>query len=188
MQFGQQSEKSRFVMDDAEQLSFFNEAEKESNAKAPEPTEEILVEAHTRKPKRTKEELAENLPVKEVICELPEKERVCGACGSEMKPIGKEYVRTELEIIPAQASVIRYYRMAYACSACEKETGEANLVKAEVPAACNEKEPRISIYSCLYDVSEVHERYASVPSGAGVEVLRSYAVQSDTGQLGDTTC
>jgi len=46
MKFGQQSEKSRFVMDNADQLSLFNEAEKESNAKAAEPTEEILVEAH----------------------------------------------------------------------------------------------------------------------------------------------
>ncbi len=78
MKFGQQSEKSRFVMDNADQMSLFNEAEKESNAKAPEPTEEILVEAHTRKQKRTKEELAESLPVKEIVCELPEEERVCG--------------------------------------------------------------------------------------------------------------
>ena len=139
MKFGQQSEKSRFVMDNADQMSFFNEAEKESNAKAPEPTEDILVEAHIRKPKRTKEELSEGLPIKEIICELPDEERVCGVCGAEMKPIGKEYVRTELEFVPAQASVIKYYRMTYACSKCEKESGEANLVKAEVPAPVMKK-------------------------------------------------
>lgn len=139
MKFGQQSEKSRFVMDNADQMSLFNEAEKESNAKAPEPTEEILVEAHTRKQKRTKEELAESLPVKEIVCELPEEERVCEVCGAEMKPIGREYVRTELEIIPAQASVIKYYRITYACAACEEETGEGCLVKADVPAPVMKK-------------------------------------------------
>ena len=41
------------------QVGIFNEAEAEQDPKAPEPTEEtILVPAHTRKPKRTMDELA----------------------------------------------------------------------------------------------------------------------------------
>ncbi len=68
--FGKSSEALKNIPDD--QLSLFNEAEKEYNAKAPEPTEGTLVKAHTRKPKRTKEEIYANVPHKEVICSLDE--------------------------------------------------------------------------------------------------------------------
>ena len=69
MMFGRSSEQLRYV-EGYDQLSFFNEAETESDASAPEPKEDILVPAHTRKAKRTKEELTENLPHKEVVVEL----------------------------------------------------------------------------------------------------------------------
>ena len=61
MMFGRSSEQLRYV-EDYEQLSFFNEAETESDASAPEPKDDILIPAHTRKAKRSKEELTENLP------------------------------------------------------------------------------------------------------------------------------
>ena len=55
--FGSSSEKQDYVMPN--QVGIFNEAEAEQDPKAPEPTEEtILVPAHTRKPKRTMDELA----------------------------------------------------------------------------------------------------------------------------------
>ena len=132
--YGQSSEKSRYVLGDENgQISLFNEAESESNCKAPEPDAETVVAEHIRKAKRTKEELAENLPVVEVICDLTEEERICGICGGELRYMGKEHVRDELEIIPAQMRVLRYIRYNYVCKECEKETGESNIVKAPVP-------------------------------------------------------
>lgn len=66
--YGQSSEKRRYVFgEDDNQTSLFNEAEVEANSKAEEPTVQTIVAAHTRKPKRTKEELAETVPVVEVV-------------------------------------------------------------------------------------------------------------------------
>lgn len=41
---------------------------------------QTIVAAHTRKPKRTKEELAQTVPVVEVVCDLDEDKRFCGIC------------------------------------------------------------------------------------------------------------
>ncbi|MCD8215841.1 MAG: hypothetical protein LUC97_09420, partial [Clostridiales bacterium] len=80
--------------------TLFNEAEKESDAAAEEPTKETLAAAHKRKAKRTKKELTEDLKhIKEVI---KLEEPVCEICVGELTPIGEEFVRSELNIIPAQ--------------------------------------------------------------------------------------
>lgn len=136
--YGQSSEKSRYVLgkdgEETAQLNLFNEAELQSNNKAPEPTPEtIRISSHERKPKRTKEELIKDLPVEEILCEIPEAERICDECGAAMRVLGKETVREELEIIPAQVRVLRYIRFSYVCSACEKETGSASIKKAATP-------------------------------------------------------
>jgi hypothetical protein len=69
--FGQSSEKKKYVMDGAEQVQLFNEAEVTQNPKAEEPTiEEVIVAAHKRKKKRTYEELTEGLPEEEILLEL----------------------------------------------------------------------------------------------------------------------
>ena len=126
--FGSSSEKLKYIFD--EQVSLFNEAEAVADEAAPDP---IIVERHTRKAKRTKEELAKDLPVKEVIHELPESERICGICEGGLKPIGKTLVRRELNIIPAQAYIAEIYEVSYGCGDCINETDEANIVKAPVP-------------------------------------------------------
>ncbi|ACV62308.1 transposase IS66 [Desulfofarcimen acetoxidans DSM 771] len=132
--YGQSSEKSKYVLgEDNNQLSLFNEAEVESNRHAPEPNK-VAVAGHTRKAKRTKEELAANLPVVEILCELEEDKLLCEECGGDLRVLGKETVREELEIIPAQVRVLRYIRQNYVCESCEKETGEATIVKAPTPA------------------------------------------------------
>jgi len=106
--YGQSSEKSKYVLgEDTNQLSLFNEAEAESNHKAPEPTK-VSVSEHIRKAKRTKEELAAEIPVVEVLCELDEEKCVCGKCSGKMRILGKEVVREELEIIPAQVRLLRF--------------------------------------------------------------------------------
>lgn len=138
MMFGRSSEQLRYV-EGYEQLSFFNEAETESDASAPEPKEDILVPAHTRKAKRTKEELTESFPHKEVIVEFKGEDKKCDVCGAELVCIGKEKLRSELNIVPAQIFVIDYCRNVYKCAECEKETGETEILKPDAPAAVMKK-------------------------------------------------
>ena len=70
--FGQSSEKKTYVLGE-DQICLFNEAELVQDHKAEEPTEEpFAVKAHTRKKKRTIAELVKNLPVEEIVLQLPE--------------------------------------------------------------------------------------------------------------------
>lgn len=140
MIFGQSSEKTKYTQEIPEQLNLFNEAEKEADAKAKEKT--IIVPRHERKAKRTHEELISDLPVEEIVLTIPEKERSCGKCGSELIPIGKEKVCDKLIIIPAQFKIERTYRESYKCGGCgssEEKDGslpdieKQTIVKAPVP-------------------------------------------------------
>ena len=133
--FGQSSEKASYVMSE-NQMSLFNEAEKCQDHKAEEPTEETLtVKAHARKKKRTIDEMAKGLPVKQILLELPEDVRICGKCGGNFKLIGKKLVRRELQIIPRQCQIVEYYSCSYACDRCEKDTGFAHIVATQAPPA-----------------------------------------------------
>ena len=67
--FGKSSKQTKYI-DGSEQLSLFNEAEKEYAAAAPEPTQETLVTAHTRKKKRTKAEITANVKHIRQVCEM----------------------------------------------------------------------------------------------------------------------
>ena len=71
----------------------------------------------------------EGTPTEVVEHRLPENERTCSACGSQMVEIGKE-VRRTLQMKPAEFWVREDVYYAYACKNCEQETGEANIVKA----------------------------------------------------------
>ena len=131
--FGQSSEKASYVMAEG-QMSLFNEAEKEQDHKAEEPTEETFtVKAHARKKKRTLEEMTANLTEKEILLELPEGQRVCGKCGGTFKAIGKKFVRHELQVIPRQVKLLAYYTVTYACDHCEKDTGFAHIANVKPP-------------------------------------------------------
>lgn len=134
--FGQSSEKQKYVMKNAKQMSFFNEAETEQNPKAPEPTEEsVTVAMHQRrkKAKRTYNELLEALPEEEVFLDLSEEQKNCPKCGMQLKRIGKKYVKSELILIPETVKILRYYTYTYACPSCEKDTGYATIRCAAAP-------------------------------------------------------
>lgn len=138
MMFGQSRENINSIYG-SEQFNLFNEAEKEYNSGADEPTEETLVKAHTRKPKRTQAEITENLPHKEVVIDLEDDEKTCDICKSELVCIGKEKLHSELNIVPAQIFVIDYYRNVYKCPECEKQTDEANIIKPKAPVSVMKK-------------------------------------------------
>ena len=131
--FGQSSEKRSYVLSE-DQMSLFNEAEICQDSKAEEPTEETLtVKAHARKKKRTIDELAKNLPVEEIIIDLPESRLTCDKCGGTFKLIGKKLVRRELIIIPQSEKILEYYSCTYACDKCEKDTGFAHIITTRTP-------------------------------------------------------
>ena len=135
--FGQSSEKSSYVLSDG-QMSMFEItgdglSEEQTPAAPPAEPEKILVPEHTRKPKRKLDELCADLPVEEVICDLPEAERF-NAQGQPLKRIGKECVRRELCREKAKAWVKVYYSVTYADPAAEQETGYADIRKAPTPA------------------------------------------------------
>jgi len=138
MLFGQSSEKTKYTEEIPDQLSLFNEAEAEANPKE----KEIVVPEHSRKAKRTHEELFENLPVEEIMLTIPEEERSCGKCGSTLVPVGKEKVCDKIIIIPAQFKIERTYRESYKCVSCgtdENKDGvlpdmeKSTIIKAPVP-------------------------------------------------------
>ena len=131
--FGQSSEKTSYVLSE-DQICLFNEAEKEQDHKAVEPTEDTFtVKAHARKKKRTLDEMTANLPEKEILLELPESQLICDKCGGKLKAIGKKFVRREMQVIPRQVKILAYYTVTYACDHCEKDTGFAHIVSAKPP-------------------------------------------------------
>ena len=142
--FGQHSEKRIYVLDDGnEQLSMFGEATidaadtSEAQAKGqqdetPDDNGEIEVSAHTRKPKRTLEELCRNLPVEERIIDLPEEEKV-NANGKPLICIGTEPIRTEIEVERTRAKVIKYFRKVYKDEAFAREYGDTPIIAPATP-------------------------------------------------------
>ena len=126
--FGKSSEQVQYI-DGSEQLSLFNEAEKESAAGAAEPTEKTLVAAHERSKKRTKEEIFKGLEHIKQVCEITP--AVCENCGEPLTEIGEVFVRSELNIIPAQVFVVDIYQKRYKCEHCSDDE-LTNIFKAPV--------------------------------------------------------
>ena len=135
--FGQSSEKRTYILNDG-QLSMFEQAGDGITEKAPEgdsaaKKKAIPVSAHTRKPKRTMEELCANIPEEEVLVDLPEREKFT-ADGRPLKCIGTDEVRTELVREPSRVYKRVYRCRVYADPRAEAETGKADIRRPHVPA------------------------------------------------------
>ena len=104
------------------QQNLFDEAEVEQDPSLLE--EETVIREHTRKKKATHEDLFKGLKVEKVVIPLPEEDQVCPVCGTQMVLIGEEYVRRELEFIPATCKVIEYYSQSYGCPSCKEGLGD----------------------------------------------------------------
>ena len=131
--FGQSSEQKNYVLG-KDQISLFNEAEDCQDHKAEEPNPDtIVIAAHERKKKRSQAEMLNHLPEEEVLLELPEEQLICGKCGGKMKPIGKKFLRHEMQIIPKQVKLLAYYTVTYVCDGCEKDTGFAHIASVKPP-------------------------------------------------------
>ena len=128
--FGRSSEQAEQMV--MEQLSFtYNEAEASASGTKAAAEKPVAVKAHERKRQsgNVLDVVPEGARTEVVEHRLPENERICSACGSELVEIGKE-VRRTLQMKPAEFWIREDVYYTYACKNCEQETGEANIVKA----------------------------------------------------------
>ena len=140
--FGSSSE--RRTDDIPGQQHLFDEAEAEVEQDLSLLEEETVIREHTRKKKATHKDLFKGLKVEKVVIPLPEEDQVCPVCGTQMVLIGEEYVRRELEFIPATCKVIEYYSQSYGCPSCKEGLGDTEkpvIVKSQVPQALVGKGP-----------------------------------------------
>ena len=129
-QFGGSSEKSEY---DQLRLDMANDLESDENiCPLEEPTLEIVKE-HRRKKRTRKESLPEDLPVEEIVCELPLKEQSCPDCGNNMHVMGQKNQRDELVVIPAKVMIRRYVTCTYACRECAKSSEHSTIRSARAP-------------------------------------------------------
>lgn len=99
-----------------------------------EGTTKVTVKSHTRerKSKSKREDLYANLPIREVICKVPEDQRRCNYCNAEMVLIGTTFVREEIRIIPAKIERVKYLQEVLICPECKKD-GDGTIMKAKTP-------------------------------------------------------
>ena len=115
--FGKSSERTECD----EQLSFLNEAEVAYTEKTEEPVKKT-VKGYVRKSSKTgRDEIIKNIDTEIITCTVPENEQICPRCGSQMKVIGKKYIREEVELIPAKLVVKKFYSVTYGCKKCERK-------------------------------------------------------------------
>ena len=141
--FGKSSEKR--TLDIPGQLNLFNEAEQEQGPEPP--AETIVVAEHTRKKKSSHADTFKGMKVNKVLIPLPDEEKVCPVCGTQMERIGEEYVRRELVFIPATCEINEYYTETYGCPSCKEGKGDteaAVFAKSQAPDALICKSPASS--------------------------------------------
>jgi transposase len=123
--FGSRSEKAS----DAQGL-LFNEAELVVDLE--EEVEEISIPPHTRR-KRGRKPLPDFLPVREIVHDLPEEEKVCAHdVGHRLVEIGREQ-SDQLRFIPATVEIERHIRPKYACPTCKDGVRIAPMPKLPIP-------------------------------------------------------
>ena len=131
--FGTSSEKRKDIDG---QLNLFDEAGQEADPTwEQELPDDITVPEHKRKARRTHADLFKNVPSCDEIISLPEEERNCPTCGTQMECIGKEFVRHEFRFTPAKGKVVNIYRETYKCPECaisEEHPDDQTFVKAPV--------------------------------------------------------
>ena len=103
----------------------------------PQVQEETVEVASYRRPKAKghKEQILRDFPHEKVVSDIPEEDRVCDRCGSELAEVGEEFVRSEVIIEPPRISVIDHYVKTYECRACRKDDGKAHMIRPQVPEA-----------------------------------------------------
>ena len=115
--FGQKSEKTEYVLPVSEQVHLFEDV-----APHTEP-ETVTVREHTKRAKRTHDEIFADMP--RDIVDIPA-EKICEQCGSEMEHVSWEHARYELTMTPAKYKLTEYREEVVKCPRCgvEKEKND----------------------------------------------------------------
>ena len=119
---------------DPNQLSLFNEAEKESNSNIKEPVIEEV--CYTRKKPSNNIGKKDNLEgLEKVIIEhkLSEEEAICKECGSPLEIIGVNSTKQVLKFVPARLYVEEHITYSYACRKCEADNINSNIITTKAP-------------------------------------------------------
>lgn len=134
-EFGKRSEK----LFNPDQFQLFNEAEvvadepednNDSDAAAND--DDIEVPAHTRKRRRS-QAIPEDLKRVDVVHELDDEQKQCGACGQTMAHIGEE-ISEQLCVVPQQHFAVRHRRQKYACQ-CKDCIRTASMPAQPIPGS-----------------------------------------------------
>lgn len=129
--FGRSSEQTSSLGIEG-QMSIFDEAEAFADPKAVEPDLKDVDSYRRRKFIGQREELLKDIPHEKKLCTLAEEDRFCEKCNTPLRSIGEEFVRTEIEFIPAKVRVIDYHRETFECRKCRKEDG-SYIEKSPMP-------------------------------------------------------
>lgn len=125
------------VAEGYEQINLFNEAEAERTAFKPEPTVEEVVKKIKKKKKSIKDKY-KNLEVEEIIHALPDEEKNCDICGSEMSFMRYD-ISHKIKIIPAKAILEVHKTEVYVCKECDKNGTEGSFKTAKPEPSLIEK-------------------------------------------------
>ena len=117
-------------------------------------------------------------------------DKTCDLCGSEMKPVGKEFVHDELVYVPAKLFVRKHYVEVVKCVNCGTDESrdaeqpddieKEHFRKATAPSLLI---PR-SFCSPELLAHIIYEKYCNaMPPGAGFQGTRSGAFQNNHGKL-----
>lgn len=128
--YGRSTEKTSSLS--LEQMSLFDEAELQADPMAPEPDLKEVEGYRRKKFKGQRTELLKDIPRVKRLCTLDEQDRFCEACSTSLVSVGEEFIRTEIEFIPAKVRVIDYYRETFECRPCRKN-GKPYMEKSPMP-------------------------------------------------------
>jgi len=126
--FGSKSEKIP-----PEQGRLFNEAEFEASDELDDSEgADVVVPAHRRR-KAGRRPLPDHLPVREVLHDLCEAEKICPRDASHrLAEISRE-TSDQLKFIPATVEILRHVRPKYACPTCKEGVKIAPMPKLPIP-------------------------------------------------------
>ena len=132
MAFGSRTEKTKKILGELEEINLFDEAEVEAKGSAPEPVIEVPAHQRRKKQKGHLEQILKDMPHEERVITLPEDERICKRCGTQLTSMGREKIRTEVQFIPATVKVIDFYRESFQCLECRKQE-HFSIEKPQMP-------------------------------------------------------
>lgn len=104
-------------------------------------TEEITIYRKKKNKKSVagiKKSALKDIEVETLEIKIEDGQEKCPVCGAELRQIGKEFVRQEIEYIPAKLKLVNYVRNTYKCEKCgtaESEKETATIVKTKTPRA-----------------------------------------------------